>query len=322
MASFGTALAGGAAGAAQGAQIAGPTGAAVLGGVDFLAGLLGGAPREDPLTRQNRQLQSNVAQQMYRYGTGVPGSDPGETAALAQDRGALGAAQRQQQQQLYGGWNPMQGTNGLADMMRNLANNQVGQQMSLQESHMINALSQRRQALMDAANVAGRAANTGPQYQPQSDLPQVLGQVAQMIAKQRAMSQGQGQGGVPGAPGGSSGGGAGSGVVLGGNGVPGYTPQYPGNFPQPQGGGLTPPGAPAAPDFLGALPNPLYLQGNATTQGVGPGSQPANAAAGQVAPPAAANAPFGSNTPANQVRQSGLYFGVPGMLQAGTGLRF
>jgi hypothetical protein len=178
----------GLAGAATGFLTGGPAGALVGG----ISGLEGQGSREDPQMKQQRLFQQNIANQFMQQANAVPGSDPYSMAALSQDRGALGAAQRQSQQQVMGAWNPQQGTNGLADMMRNLANNQVGQQMSLQESHLFNALSQRQQALMNAANAGGKAA---AMYQPrQSQLSTLLGQLAQQIAYRQQQGKGKGTG--------------------------------------------------------------------------------------------------------------------------------
>jgi hypothetical protein len=181
----------GAMGVAAGAP-GGPIGMA-LGG---LAGLFGGGgkPREDPVTAQSRRLSLAAQQGQMDFARSVPGSDPSELAALSQDRGALGAAQRQQQAQIYGQYNPQMGTGGLSDMLRNITNSQVGQNMSLQESHLFQALSQRRAALQEAANTGGRVA--GPTYQPMSDLPQLMGQIAHSIAYQKSRNQGGGGNGA------------------------------------------------------------------------------------------------------------------------------
>jgi hypothetical protein len=314
-------------GAGAGFLSGGPVGA-VLGGV---GSLLSHRPHEDPVAQQQRLFQQGIANRLLGFSQGVPGSDPGEIAALAQARGNLGADQRQYEQGIFGQFNPQMRTS-LADMASNLASRFAGQQMALQEAQMTAALQARRDALLQAAKVAP----TGkPQYEPASQLPELMKTLAQSLAyqqaKRKAGAQDQAQpGGFP-TPDPSNPQNSG---VFPGSGGP--TAQYPGSTPMPGGGGPmlgssgavanAPGSSGAVPDFLGALPKPLYMQDQATTQGMTPFMQPnlsggvspnpgafqgpgptlgdQTYAAQQGALPNVGNAPGGQNSTANQWRQS------------------
>ena len=197
MANAGGILGGGAAGAASFAPL-GPVGAAAGGLLGLIGGALGGGkPREDAITHAARLNQLNAQRGLMDFATSVPGGSPDELSALAQARGALGGQLRSQQQGIYGSFNPQMGTANLPDMMTRIANSANALQLSTNEAHLVNALAQRRQALLDVANVGSRIQS--PTYQPQSDLPQALGQIAQSIAYNMARKQaGANTSGVPG----------------------------------------------------------------------------------------------------------------------------
>lgn len=272
-------------GAGAGFLTGGPAGA-VIGGI---SGLEGQGSREDPQMKAYRQQQDSIARQFMQQAQGVPGADPASLAALAQARGALGADQRQAQQGLYGQYNPQQGTGNLADMMGRLQSSFTAQQMSLQEQHMMNALAQRQQALLNAANVGRSAASL---YQPrQSELSQLLGQVAQ----QMAYRQQRGKGGT--------------------NNIGGIT-DYNASNDNPL---YTPTGA--APGFAGPAPAvpsvPPALSLPPSFAGVGTGGPDATTAAAPAAPPAGGGAGgyTGPNLGLAPATPPFLSYGSPAYLQ-------
>lgn len=249
-------LGGGLAGAAGGFAAGGPIGAA-LGG---LAGLFGGSQKQRLTAEQRAALaqQRAIANQLYGFAQSAPMTSPDELAALAQDRGILGQQQRGTLAGIYADLNPAQGQIGRQDMANTLAAGLQGQQMQLQEQHMLDALARRRQALLEAANVNESVAGMAPGYVP-NPLGEQLGQLAQVVAYQRALKQGQQQR-QPAAPKGGT--------------TPETTLQMPGAL---NGVGASPArignpfgltvGAPATPSSPG-------LQLPARMGGVGPGDDP------------------------------------------------
>lgn len=312
-------------GAGVGFATGGPVGA-LIGG---FGGLFAHGQREDPIARQQRAFQQGIADKLYNFASGVPGSDPQELAALASARGSLGADQRQYQQGIFGQFNPQMRTS-LSDMASNLASRFSGQQMALQEAQLQAGLQARRDALLQAAQIAPKA---GAQYQP-NPFPQMLGQLSQTLAYQ--MARNKDKNGQPQQPGG------GQGYTVPDQSQPGYTPQYPGNTPQPGGGGPAPGGGPFLPGGplqamqdafggggsgavpgapyggSGAVPGlampPMTLPGfpqSAAAGGPSPADQAyASFTGGNMNNPA--NGPGGTNTTNNQIRQaSGLSYPTP-----------
>src|SRR5205823_7402487 len=96
-----------------------------------------------------RQIQ----QRFLQYGQGVPGSSPDEQAALASQQAALGEQQLNQRNQLYAALGANQGTGNAPDMIGNLGSLFTAQHMAVDQQHLLNALAQRREALLQAANV-------------------------------------------------------------------------------------------------------------------------------------------------------------------------
>src|SRR5207244_1304064 len=131
----------GIAGALGGFASGGPWGAA-LGGITGLLGL--GGRHEDPVMKQQRAFQNQIAQRLYGFGTSVPGSDPSELAALSEQRGQLGAEQRANQQRVMGAWNANQGLPA-ATSLSNLGSQSIAQQMALHSNLMQRAMAARRQ---------------------------------------------------------------------------------------------------------------------------------------------------------------------------------
>ena len=164
----------------------GPIGSAVGG---LLGGFLGGGPKMPKAQRELLAFQQQIAQQLARYGNSIPGSDPGEAAALAQLHGLLGEQQRSQRDQ-YGAaaFSPGAGLppSAVADLLANLSNAQVAQQQSLDSESMMNFLAQRRQALLQASGVGSAAGKFLPPETPGLDLAGTLGPLAQQYGYNKA----------------------------------------------------------------------------------------------------------------------------------------
>ncbi len=141
--------------------------------------------------RRQLQLQNNIAGRLYAEGTGVPGSDPQEQAALASQQAQLGEQQLNQRNQAYAALGANQGTSGLGDFLSNLGSQQTAQNMSLSSQHLMNALAMRRQALLQASGVGMSAAQLAQNQGPPNQLPAMFGQLAQSLAYNQAMKQGQ-----------------------------------------------------------------------------------------------------------------------------------
>ena len=155
----------------------------LLGGL--LGGLFGGKQKLSPEAR----FQMNIAHDLQRFSKSAPMSDPGERAAFANQRAQLGEQQRNQEQGLYSQLSPNI-TGAPADMAQSIAAQQTSQQMALQAQSMMDALQQRRQALMQAAGVAQ---GVGPRQEQGGGLAPMLGQMAQMYTQYQAARQGQTQ---------------------------------------------------------------------------------------------------------------------------------
>lgn len=183
-------LLGGLGGAAAGFATGSVPGA-ILGG---LSGLFGGgsAPKLSPEQAALAKQQAEASRLLMQYGTNAPGSSPDEVQALAQDRGVLGQQQRNQQQALFANMgNPANAQPYINDFLKNISSQQTGQQMMLDEQHMMDALSRRREALLQAANVGKSAYEMAQPGAPASQLPQLLGQLSQALAYRRTLRNGQ-----------------------------------------------------------------------------------------------------------------------------------
>src|SRR6266568_8323729 len=105
-------------GAGSGAGFGGPVGA-LAGGI--LGGFLGGGPQLPKELKALYRMQMGLADQQRRFSQSVPLSDPGEQAALAQERGLLGQQQNQQRQDLNGEFNLNNATPGMiGDFAQNI----------------------------------------------------------------------------------------------------------------------------------------------------------------------------------------------------------
>lgn len=152
-------------------------------GLSLLSGFFGGKQKLSP----EQQFQMKIAQDMQRFGKSAPLSDPGERAGLANQRAMLGEQQRNQEQGLYSMLSP-DVTTAPADMAQSIAAQQTSQQMALQSQSMMQALQDRRQALMQAAGIAQ---GVGPRQNVGGGLAPMLGQMAQMYTQYQAARQGQ-----------------------------------------------------------------------------------------------------------------------------------
>jgi hypothetical protein len=157
-----------------------------------LAGTVGGLFNKGPkMPKEIRNLyrfQSSIGNELRDYSHSVPFSDPQEQAALAQQHGLLGEQQMQQQQQLYGAYNPATDRGNLSDLMRNLTGQQIAQRSSLDSQHLMDALASRRSALLQASGV-GQAA-LGPASQmpgtPGVDFSSLFSSLANSLAYKNA----------------------------------------------------------------------------------------------------------------------------------------
>lgn len=182
--------------------------------ISLLGGLFGGKPKMPKAQKELLEFQRNIAQQLARFGNSVPGSDPGESAAMAQLHGLLGEQQRGQRDQLLASaGTPSAGlpANAIQDMLLNLGNAQVAQQSSADSQMMSNFLGQRRQALVQASGVGGAAGQFLPPPTQGVDLAGTFGSFAEEYGRSQEerkrrrefealaalfkQGQGQGQGG-------------------------------------------------------------------------------------------------------------------------------
>jgi hypothetical protein len=163
-------------------------------GASLIGGLFGGREKLTP----EQKLQRNISRQLYGFSQSQPFSDPQERLAMGQDLGMLGEFAANQRQNLFAQMPALGGMSNAPDMLQNLNSLQTAQRMNLQSQHMMNALAQRRQAMLQAAGVAS---SVGP-AQPTSQLPALMGQLAQAYAYSQAFKP-QGPQGQRNAPGGS-----------------------------------------------------------------------------------------------------------------------
>lgn len=170
----------------------GPWGA-VAGGV--LGGLFGGSgkPELSPEQQQQYRLQHQISQQLMGYANSVPGSAPDEQAALANSRGQLGAEQAIQRNNVFAAYNPMTDRGNAGDMMQHLASQQVAQNMNVTNQQMLQAMAQRRQALLNASGVGATAANIAGsgRVTPGPDFASLFGNLGQQIAYNNELNRRQ-----------------------------------------------------------------------------------------------------------------------------------
>ena len=226
-----------------------------------------------------QKFQMDIANQFKGFAGSAPLSDPGERMALAQQRGLLGEEQRTGREQLFSQLGAIPGQqSGLQDLLRNITQSEIGQRMQLDSQALMEALAQRRQALLQASQTAQGVGSR----QERPGIGSALTAFAQMYGQQQAMKKGQDQqnafmqmmqqyfgGGQP-----TTGGGPGTGGIQAGTGPSGgqgiwgggyggpkaqstpgtFDPQL--NMPRPN----TPTGpvAPAPMDAHYGIPSPNY----------------------------------------------------------------
>lgn len=160
-------------------------------GISLIGGLLSGPPKLPREVQRLYNLQHRAGRRLEAYSKSVPMSDPLERAALASQRALLGQQQALSRDTLFANLGAM-GSPAPADMLMNLSNQFGAQQSALTGQHILNALNQRRGALMQAAQVA-QGAQGGLQYQPGVDLGGIMAQLAQTWAFQNALKRGADQ---------------------------------------------------------------------------------------------------------------------------------
>lgn len=142
-------------------------------GLGLLGGLFGGRARLSP----EQRFQMQIARDIARFARSAPLADPLEQAALAQQRAMLGEQQRAFREALFAQM-PTGVTTAPADVATGLAAQEISQRMALDAQALLDALQQRRAALVQAAGVAQ---GVGPRQQEPG-----LGQTLQELAQQYA----------------------------------------------------------------------------------------------------------------------------------------
>lgn len=149
-------------------------------GLGILGGLFGGS-HFSPEQKQAMRLQKGVANRLWAYGTGVPGSDPQERAALAQALAVQGEQFANQRNQFFAQTRPEDVGLAAPDQIGNLLARQMAGQMSIQGQHLMDSFSRRRDAMMQAAQVASGLFNQAGQGQS-NGVSEALGGISQQIA--------------------------------------------------------------------------------------------------------------------------------------------
>jgi hypothetical protein len=155
----------------------------------------GAARKQQKLQNQVMQNQLGIMGQLRQYGNSPVGSDPMEQAMFANQRADLGAQQAQQREHALAAFNQNGMTPGATgDFLNNLNSNFTAQQMALNAQNVLGAMQQRRQSLMQSAQVGQQVPNFAP---PTNGLPELFGSLAQSYAQyqegQRQNRQGQQQ---------------------------------------------------------------------------------------------------------------------------------
>lgn len=228
----------------------------------ILGGLVGGFTGGQKLPKEARQmyqLQLDLANRLKNFGLSAPLSDPGEQAALAQQRGMLGEEQRQAQDALGTALQANPGAGNLGDALTNMRSQFTGQRMAVANDALLQALLRRQGSLLDASRIGQAAlqAGTVPKEGGQ-DFSGIFQNLGYLTALGRARKQmggpvGAGKGGVPVSPQGGYG--------LWGRGFPAaqQAPAQTAGFNAPEivdtvgGVGATAPGYPTLPEYARKL---------------------------------------------------------------------
>lgn len=158
----------------------------IMGAAGAIGGLFGGGPSISDEQRRLFNFQMRSAKDLRNYAQGVPGSDPQELQLLAQQRGLLGQQQRATMGGLFAGIGGM-GSPAPADMMQNLAAQFQGQQSAAASGLFNQFFQNRRNALLQAAQIAAGAMPSAQPNQQGFDLGALLGPVAQGWAYQQGL---------------------------------------------------------------------------------------------------------------------------------------
>lgn len=159
----------------------------VSGGLSLLGGIFGGGQQMPAGQRNLLRLQHRAARELQDYSHGVPGSDPQELAALASQRGLIGQQQRATMGGLFANLGGA-GSPAPMDLLSNLAMQFGGQQSAATSGLFGQFLQNRRNALLQSAQIAAGAV-------PASQMPQgggldfgsILGNLGQQYGYQQAL---------------------------------------------------------------------------------------------------------------------------------------
>lgn len=171
-------------------------------GLSALGGLFGKRPEWNGPQRQMQRL----ANQFEAMGNAPALSSPDEQASLAEQLGILGQQAGAQQNRLFASLGPQAGLTpeARADMLKNLASNQLQTQANARLQALMASWAQKKAALSTAAQIAG---SVGTKQQPgPNQFPELVGQLAYL----NKLRQGQGAGQPGAGVGAGAGGGGGS----------------------------------------------------------------------------------------------------------------
>jgi hypothetical protein len=172
-------------GAAQGASSAAATGNPyIIAGAALLGGLFGGKQKLSP----EQKFQMGIAKDLRKFSKSVPLSDAGEQMGLAQQHALLGQQQQSLRQNLYN-QQPGNVTTSPADFAMGIGAQEVSQRVALDSQALMDAFLKRREAMLQAAQVAQ---GVGPRQQ-EPGIGGMLGNLAQQYSAYHTARQGQQQ---------------------------------------------------------------------------------------------------------------------------------
>jgi len=148
----------------------------------ILGGLFGGRQKLSP----EQKFNMNIAKQLRTFAGSAPMSDPLERMMLAQQKGMLGQEQLQAFQMMQPGAGGQYFTGDAAAQMAGMQSNFVAQRSALDAQALMDALQQRRQALLQAADVAH---GVGPRQEQGGGMGQMLGNLAQLYTQYQMSRQ-------------------------------------------------------------------------------------------------------------------------------------
>lgn len=155
-----------------------------------IGGLFGSGSSISPEQEKLLRIQKQQAKSLQQYGQGVPGSDPQELQLLASQRGLLGQQQRAMMGGLFGNLGAT-GSPAPMDMLQNMGM-QFGGQQSAMQSNLFNQFFQnRRNAMLQSAQVAAGAVPAAQPNQPGFDFGAIFGPLAQAYAYRQSLQGAQ-----------------------------------------------------------------------------------------------------------------------------------